>query len=336
MATLKCDICGGNIVVQAGGQTGECANCGAAYSLERMREIVTGVKVSQTGTAEDVEQWRALLSRYYQAGDFAEAERIVKKILEAVPTDEDAGQKYDELQVLKHITVNNGVLVSYTGGIADLTLPPVVTAIGDKAFKECTTLQSIVLPEGVVSIGKEAFAECRELRHVTLPNTLTRIVNQAFRNCTSLQEITVPGSVTLIDIFAFSGCTALRSAVFQSGVTTIGDFAFEKCKSLQRIVVPGSITFVGELAFTECPNLTDFQVEDAALPAVLASSFCARYADEKAFPDHYLEPLISSLRQQGRCTRCGRPLSVKGTFFRELVCIDCPNKYSRIRTLRNS
>lgn len=320
MATLKCDICGGNIVVQPGGQLGECINCGATYSLERMREIVSGVKVSQTGTAEDVEQWRALLTRYYKAGDFAEAERIVKKILEAVPTDADAGQKYDELQVLKHMTVNNGVLMSYTGGVANLTLPNVVTAIGDKAFQHCNSLQSIVIPDSVVTIGGYAFNFCLELREVTLSNSLTRIGTEAFCHCDSLQGITVPGSCTHIENFAFSNCPALRYAVFENGVTSIGRYAFQECPSLQRIVVPGSVTSVGEMAFYKCPNLTDIQVEDAALPAILHSRFSAYRKDAS-----YLKPLLDSLRKQGRCLYCGTPMT-QATFFSEPRC---PNKCPR-------
>lgn len=329
MATLKCDICGGNIVVQAGGQMGECANCGAAYSLERMREIVSGVKVSQTGTAEDVEQWRALLARYFRAGDFAEAERVVKKILEAVPGDEDAGRKYDALQVLKYLTVKNGVLMRYTGGMASLTVPNIVTAIGDGAFKGCTSLQSVVLPAGVVSIGQNAFADCSGLQHVTLPNTLTRIGSQAFIRCSSLQSITVPGSVTLVENWAFCSCTALRSAEFQNGVTTIGMNVFQECTWLQHVVIPGSVSFVGEGAFNKCPNLTDMQVDDAAMAAVLASGFTTDYdADyqlKRYYAKNYLEPLRASLREQKRCDYCGSKLTPP-TFFSVAKCPVCQHK----------
>ena len=91
MNKLQCDICGGQIEMQSGGQNGICVNCGTAYSLDRMKELYSGMKVSITGSKEDVEQWRELLRRYYDSGDFQEAEKIVKKILEAIPSDEDAG-----------------------------------------------------------------------------------------------------------------------------------------------------------------------------------------------------------------------------------------------------
>lgn len=312
MATLKCDICGGNIVVQAGGQMGECANCGAAYSLERMREIVTGVKVSQTGTAEDVEQWRALLSRYYNAGDFTEADRIVKKILEAVPDDEDAGKKYDELQILKYMEVKNGTLMSYTGGSADLVVPDIVTSIGSEAFKKCSVLRSIVLPGSVTSIGKMAFTDCYSLQQVTLSNGLTNIGNQAFSRCSSLKSITIPSSVRVIENWAFNECTALTRVDIQKGVTTIGMGVFQKCQCLQSITIPASVTFVGELAFKDCPSLNNMNVDDAALPAVLASGFTTDYELELCYSKDYLVPLRNTLRSQHRCDFCGSPLTRSG------------------------
>lgn len=35
---LTCDICGGELEMRAGGQGAVCANCGLAYSLERLKE----------------------------------------------------------------------------------------------------------------------------------------------------------------------------------------------------------------------------------------------------------------------------------------------------------
>lgn len=41
MDKLRCDICGGILVVQPGGSTVMCDSCGMTYSLERMREKVS-------------------------------------------------------------------------------------------------------------------------------------------------------------------------------------------------------------------------------------------------------------------------------------------------------
>lgn len=39
MRKLQCDLCGGPLTVQAGGQRAVCGNCGLVYSAERLREL---------------------------------------------------------------------------------------------------------------------------------------------------------------------------------------------------------------------------------------------------------------------------------------------------------
>ena len=74
MAMLVCDVCGGNLQMDAGGKTATCQFCGMQYSVERMREKIQeirgtvkvegSVQARQTGTTEDVEQWRVLMHKY--------------------------------------------------------------------------------------------------------------------------------------------------------------------------------------------------------------------------------------------------------------------------------
>ena len=173
MPKLQCDICGGSIVMQPGGQLAICDSCGMEYSTGRIREKVqeiTGivriegpVQARQTGTEDDVTQWKNLLDKYYKAGDFQAAENIVKKILEAVPSDEQANKMYDELQVLKFIEIKNGVLVSYKGQAESLVIPSCVEKIGNGAFKENNSLKEVTIPPGVIEIENDAFKHCAKL-----------------------------------------------------------------------------------------------------------------------------------------------------------------------------
>lgn len=48
MAKLECDICRGNLLVNAGGRTATCRCCGVEYSAERLREKLQEI----TGTAD--------------------------------------------------------------------------------------------------------------------------------------------------------------------------------------------------------------------------------------------------------------------------------------------
>lgn len=39
---IKCDLCGGELLMDAGGQTASCVNCGMKHSVERVREMLAG------------------------------------------------------------------------------------------------------------------------------------------------------------------------------------------------------------------------------------------------------------------------------------------------------
>ena len=91
------------------------------------------------------------------------------------------GNEFDYVEDAGQITIT-----AYNGKAAEVTIPAKisgksVTAIGEKAFYECSGLESITIPEGVTSIGDEAFLECRSLVSVTMPDSVTRIGQYAFR-----------------------------------------------------------------------------------------------------------------------------------------------------------
>jgi hypothetical protein len=68
-----------------------------------------------------------------------------------------------------------------------------VTSIGEKAFRNCTSLTSITIPESVTSIGDYAFGGCTSLSSITIPGSVTSIGKYTFRNCTSLTLIAFNG-----------------------------------------------------------------------------------------------------------------------------------------------
>ena len=64
--------------------------------------------------------------------------------------------------------------------------------IGDRAFSECTSLESVTIPSSVVDIGKNAFHRCRNLSEVTFNDGLRKVGDGAFSNCESLESVTLP------------------------------------------------------------------------------------------------------------------------------------------------
>ena len=84
------------------------------------------MKCKPVGSKENVyivEHWKSLLGTYLKACDFEEAEKIVKKILEADPSDTYANEVYEQIQDWKYMEIKNGVLLKYRGRSEHVVIP---------------------------------------------------------------------------------------------------------------------------------------------------------------------------------------------------------------------
>lgn len=124
-------------------------------------------------------------------------------------------------------TVENGVLVAYTGTDAEVVIPGDlnITKIGDEAFRDNTSITSVVIPEGITEIGNNAFRKCGKLSDVRLPAGLTAIGEAAFAECFKIMEISLPDGLAVIGHSAFSA-TGIETIAVPESLTTVGKYAF--------------------------------------------------------------------------------------------------------------
>ena len=123
------------------------------------------------------------------------------------------------------------VVIGYEDGISSLVIPesidgvPVV-AIGERAFRDCSTLNGdVVLPKSIVAIEKEAFMNADGLNgRIYFPQSLKVISDRAFYGCRSLKgDLIIPDSVETIGDEAFSYCVEIGSAVYGGrGLKSVG------------------------------------------------------------------------------------------------------------------
>ncbi|MCM1313347.1 MAG: leucine-rich repeat domain-containing protein [Bacteroides sp.] len=73
-------------------------------------------------------------------------------------------------------------------GCSATKTPASVTAIGEKAFLNCSDLEQLVIPEGVVSIENSAFS-------------LQEIETATFANCVNLKTINIPDGMLVRHIY---------------------------------------------------------------------------------------------------------------------------------------
>lgn len=127
-------------------------------------------------------------------------------------------------------------------------------------FGKCTGLKKVTLKNGMKSIGEDAFRDCSSLESVIFENTvLEKISDGAFWGCSALSSIALPDSVTEIERNAFFE-TGLRNIQLPEKLTLIGGGAFCNCKNLKQVQLPPQLKELGEGAFFNCENLTQIQL----------------------------------------------------------------------------
>ncbi len=127
-------------------------------------------------------------------------------------------------------------------------------------FGKCAGLKKVTLKNGVRSIGEDAFRDCSSLESVIFENTvLEKISDGAFSGCSALSSIVLPDSVTEIEKYAFFE-TGLRNIQLPEKLTLIGAYAFCNCKNLKQVQLPSQLKELGNGAFSSCENLAQIQL----------------------------------------------------------------------------
>ena len=157
----------------------------------------------------------------------------------------------------------------YYNNIKEVIISPGVTSIGQCAFVQCGSLESIAIPASVTRIEPSAFNGCTSLTSITIPDSVTSIGPQAFENCSSLESIEIPASVTSIEYDTFRDCSGLTSIAIPANVESIDHAAFFNCSSLTTITFAGTTppTYIDSGAFSGCNSITKIKVPAGATAA---------------------------------------------------------------------
>lgn len=155
--------------------------------------------------------------------------------------------------------------------------------VGDYAFWECESLESIDLPEGTEVIGNSAFRQCDSLRKVTLPSSLRDIKQFAFIYCEKLSGLKLPPRLEHIGNNAFSRCVSITEVYIPDTVREVESYAFSDCFSLLQARLAGNDALLGELIFSGCRNLRKLIVPSVSVPGFDCESFIFEPQDIEAY-----------------------------------------------------
>ena len=144
--------------------------------------------------------------------------------------------------------------------LTDVSIGNSVTSIGEKVFKECSGLTSVVWnAENCAGFSYDSapFYDIRsKITSFTFGDSVKHIPAYLCYGMTKLPAITIPNSVTSIGRMAFYDCSGLTSITIPHSVMSIGSYAFSRCSGLTSITIPHSVTSIGESAFSGCSGLT--------------------------------------------------------------------------------
>ena len=121
------------------------------------------------------------------------------------------------------------------------------TKIGNYAFYNCNSLQTLTLSANTVTMGDFAFAKCSKLQAVELPSQLLYINKGAFLDTSSLKTITFNKKLQEIGEGAFM----MTSSLIKPGDDNLTNLKF-----------PLSLSKIGNLAFAHRGSLTNISWED--------------------------------------------------------------------------
>ena len=158
--------------------------------------------------------------------------------------------------------------------IERIVVPPNVTTIGQRGFKQCYALYDITLPEGLTSINStEAFNYTSALESIDFPSTLLTIGTNGFLY-SNLREVILPEGLTSIGSACFQGNTNLKVISLPSTITSIGSDFVRGNGNLETVIVRKSIptALSGSNNFTNDTKLNKIIVPSNSVFAYISAT----------------------------------------------------------------
>lgn len=147
-----------------------------------------------------------------------------------------------------------GSLVTPDGDVTSLTFSAAEGSVLPYVAAGIATLTEVTIEEGVTAIGEGAFQNASSLTTIDIPSTVGTIGFSAFSGCQALREVTLPEGLTEIASGLFSHSGLIRCSIPQS-VKEIGAQAFMDCQELIAVALPDRLENISMRAFWESPRL---------------------------------------------------------------------------------
>ena len=134
-------------------------------------------------------------------------------------------------------TIDMYSLIQYPSGKdGDYTVPTDVKYISERAFAEASSLKTVTV-SSVNEIGNSAFIDCVSLETVNIAKGTKTICDNAFRGCASLKSVKLPDMLLSIRSNCFRDCVSLETIKLPIKLEDVESSSFMGCKSLESITI---------------------------------------------------------------------------------------------------
>lgn len=151
-----------------------------------------------------------------------------------------------------------------------------VTAIGRRAFINCSGITHVIVPQSIRTIGTLAFGSCTSLDTIDLPSTLDSIGSEAFNGTAYYGNAANWDNSTALYIGGYLvrvRTSATGTVTVRDGVLGIGGMAMYYCHSIAEVIVPQSVRFIGALVFKDCDELDTVHMLSETPPSLAMDAF---------------------------------------------------------------
>ncbi len=233
------------------------------------------------------------------------------------PYNRDKKAKYYDYVGLRTVEIPDGIQeigANAFKGCYNLTFPvkaagsfgTSVVSIGDSAFADCYSLDTIRFPSSLEAIGKEAFARCAEqepdAREVSDPTEGSKLKYRYYRNLKSYGTKTIKNGLNEIEFSAATKLQTVGAGAFKqtnvkvvnlakSPLVQIPDSLFEQCTWLQAITFQNDTESLGSNVLKDAISLASVTLPASATMKsnTISGAFGKNYGVTGADPAIVLE-----------------------------------------------
>ncbi len=265
---IKCDICGGELVMLAGGKGAACKVCGMEHSIERIREML--------GATEPVQE----------AAPKEEKKVEVKPKAPAAPKKNSSSAGKSAKAVVVAADEEFGSVMAGDGVYAEEDAAEFVQVVGEVEPDEVEAKEEVPLTESSLSdfVTKKKFAA---LEIKAYNGHAQRVIFPSAGPYGSLEarETLLAGHDEIVEIIfpsnfspsddgsIFRGLKNLKRVIFHKG-TMASDEAFKDCKALEEVSLGDEkLVMLGTSYFSGCKKLKKVSIDTDAELSIFGSAF---------------------------------------------------------------